>query len=150
MITEPDAARALAAPALARNFAAHAAHNAAIRTRQVLLQTPYRGAPSQYRCSGDLRVEGLYARYSTAGPLVLQDVSFQVKSGERVGIVGRTGSGKSSLMLSLMRAIPIEGRVYYDGVDTNQVNLDALRGSITVIPQVVSFSIIAVIYTQKC
>ena len=106
--------------------------------------------PAAWPTSGDLRVEGLYARYSTAGPLVLQDVSFQVKSGERVGIVGRTGSGKSSLMLSLMRAIPIEGRVYYDGVDTNQVNLDALRGSITVIPQVVSSSIIAITYAQKC
>ncbi|VDC01967.1 unnamed protein product [Peniophora sp. CBMAI 1063] len=86
--------------------------------------------------SGSLHVEGLNARYSTDGPLVLKDVSFEVKSGERVGIVGRTGSGKSSLTLSLLRAIPTEGQVIYDGVDTSAVNLDALRSNITIIPQV--------------
>lgn len=95
--------------------------------------------PAAWPTSGDLRVEGLNARYSADGPLVLKDLSFEVKSGERVGIVGRTGSGKSSLTLSLLRAIPIEGHLFYDGVDTvGAVNLDALRSNITIIPQVVS------------
>lgn len=51
--------------------------------------------------------------------------------------VGRTGSGKSSLTLSLLRLIPTEGKVYYDGIATDFVNLDALRSHITIIPQVV-------------
>ncbi|KAJ7367289.1 hypothetical protein DFH08DRAFT_929873 [Mycena albidolilacea] len=92
--------------------------------------------PAYWPASGDLRVEGLSARYSEDGPKVLQDISFHIKSGERVGIVGRTGSGKSSLTLSLLRCIPTEGSVRYDGRETSELNLDALRTSITIIPQV--------------
>ena len=49
--------------------------------------------------------------------------------------VGRTGSGKSTLTLALLRCIYTEGAVLYDGVATNQINLDALRSNITIIPQ---------------
>ncbi|CCM00626.1 uncharacterized protein FIBRA_02662 [Fibroporia radiculosa] len=92
--------------------------------------------PAYWPASGDLKVEKLSARYSSDGPRVLENVSFEVKSGERVGIVGRTGSGKSSLTLALLRCILTEGRVYYDGLPTDQINLDALRSSVTIIPQV--------------
>ncbi|KAJ6479415.1 hypothetical protein C8R47DRAFT_1322641 [Mycena vitilis] len=92
--------------------------------------------PAYWPASGDLRVEGLSARYSEDGPKVLHDISFHIKSGERVGIVGRTGSGKSSLTLSLLRCIPTEGSVIYDGLETSELNLDTLRSSITIIPQV--------------
>ncbi|KAJ6544500.1 P-loop containing nucleoside triphosphate hydrolase protein [Mycena capillaripes] len=92
--------------------------------------------PAYWPASGDLRVRNLSARYSDDGPTVLHDISFHVKSGERVGIVGRTGSGKSSLTLSLLRCIPTEGSIMYDGLETATVNLDALRSSITIIPQV--------------
>ncbi|KAF8803433.1 multidrug resistance-associated ABC transporter [Phlegmacium glaucopus] len=91
--------------------------------------------PAAWPKSGELQVERLSARYSTTGPKVLHDLSFHVKSGERIGIVGRTGSGKSSLTLSLLRCILTEGNVYYDGIPTNKINLDALRSSITIIPQ---------------
>ena len=54
-----------------------------------------RGVPPAYWPSdGTLHVNNLSARYSVDGPKVLHDISFEVKSGERVGIVGRTGSGK--------------------------------------------------------
>lgn len=92
--------------------------------------------PAYWPASGDLAVERLSARYSADGPKVLHDLSFHVKSGERVGIVGRTGSGKSSLTLSLLRCIPTEGTVYYDGIPTSSINLDALRSNITIIPQI--------------
>ncbi|EMD39570.1 hypothetical protein CERSUDRAFT_150130 [Gelatoporia subvermispora B] len=92
--------------------------------------------PAYWPASGDLRVEHLYARYSPDGPRVLHDISFEVKSGERVGIVGRTGSGKSSLTLALLRCIITEGTVFYDGLPTDSLNLDALRRNITIIPQV--------------
>ncbi|KAF9016393.1 hypothetical protein BDZ89DRAFT_1094518 [Hymenopellis radicata] len=81
--------------------------------------------PAYWPASGDLRVENLSARYSLDGPKVLHDISFHVKSGERVGVVGRTGSGKSSLTLSLLKMHLHRG----------QLNLDALRTSITIIPQ---------------
>jgi len=95
------------------------------------------GAPPAYwPATGTLAVTGLSAKYSPNGPKVLRDINFIVESGERVGIVGRTGSGKSSLMLSLLRCILTEGRVMYDGLDINTMNIDALRSSITIIPQV--------------
>ncbi|KAF9479224.1 multidrug resistance-associated ABC transporter [Pholiota conissans] len=92
--------------------------------------------PAAWPTSGELRVSHLSARYSQTGPEVLHDLSFHVKSGERIGIVGRTGSGKSSLTLSLLRCIITNGEVYYDGIDTSKVNLDDLRSNITIIPQI--------------
>ncbi|KAH9840313.1 P-loop containing nucleoside triphosphate hydrolase protein [Rhodofomes roseus] len=98
---------------------------------------PDEGVPPAYwPASGDLKVEKLSARYSLDGPRVLHDISFEVRSGERVGIVGRTGSGKSSLTLALLQCIITEGKVYYDGIPIDRINLDALRSSITLIPQV--------------
>ncbi|KAJ7033733.1 multidrug resistance-associated ABC transporter [Mycena alexandri] len=94
--------------------------------------------PAYWPASGSLSVDSLSAKYSPepSAPTVLHDISFNVKSGERVGIVGRTGSGKSSLTLSLLRCIFTEGTVYYDGLPTSSINLDALRTNITIIPQI--------------
>ncbi|KAI5825519.1 hypothetical protein K523DRAFT_323377 [Schizophyllum commune Tattone D] len=91
--------------------------------------------PAYWPASGSLKVENLCAQYSKDGPLVLKNINFEVTSGQRIGVVGRTGSGKSSLTLSLLRCIPTEGAVYYDGLNTSSVNLDALRSNITIIPQ---------------
>ncbi|KAE9406279.1 P-loop containing nucleoside triphosphate hydrolase protein [Gymnopus androsaceus JB14] len=91
--------------------------------------------PAYWPSSGDLRVEKLNAKYSPGGPQVLQDINFHVKSGERIGVVGRTGSGKSTLMLSLLRCIYTGGEVYLDGIPTSTLNLDDLRTKITIIPQ---------------
>ncbi|KAF5346100.1 hypothetical protein D9757_014021 [Collybiopsis confluens] len=92
--------------------------------------------PAYWPATGHLRVEDLSARYSPDGPKVLKNLSFEVNSGERIGVVGRTGSGKSSLMLSLLRLIYSDGDVYYDGLSTSSVNLEDLRKKITIIPQV--------------
>ncbi|KZO93694.1 ATP-binding cassette transporter [Calocera viscosa TUFC12733] len=91
--------------------------------------------PAYWPASGAITVENLCARYSKDGPIVLDNLSFDIKSGERVGIVGRTGSGKSSLTLSLLRMIPTTGAIYFDGLSTNEINLDALRTNLTIIPQ---------------
>ncbi|KIK53742.1 hypothetical protein GYMLUDRAFT_178425, partial [Collybiopsis luxurians FD-317 M1] len=92
--------------------------------------------PAYWPASGELRIENLSARYSPEGPEVLHQLSFHIKSGERIGVVGRTGSGKSSLALSLLRCIYTTGEVIYDGIPTSSMNLDTLRSSITIIPQV--------------
>ncbi|KAJ6519437.1 hypothetical protein C8R45DRAFT_1066135 [Mycena sanguinolenta] len=92
--------------------------------------------PAHWPSSGKLSVEGLSAKYSADGPKVLHDISFNIQSGERVGVVGRTGSGKSSLTLALLRCIFTEGTVHYDGIPTSTLNLDALRSNITIIPQI--------------
>lgn len=98
--------------------------------------TPDGVPPAYWPASGDLVVENLSAKYSADGPKILHDLNFHIKSGERVGVVGRTGSGKSSLTLALLRCILTEGNVLYDGIPTSKINLDALRTNITIIPQV--------------
>lgn len=64
-------------------------------------------------------------------------LSFDVQGGTSCGVVGRTGSGKSSLMLTLFRLIDVNlGTIYLDGVDTSKIGLDALRSQLAIIPQV--------------
>ncbi|KAJ7069872.1 P-loop containing nucleoside triphosphate hydrolase protein, partial [Mycena amicta] len=92
--------------------------------------------PAYWPASGKVVAENLSARYSTDGPEVLHNINFEIQSGERIGIVGRTGSGKSSLTLALLRFIPTEGRIYYDNLRVDKINLDSLRSNIAIIPQV--------------
>ena len=59
---------------------------------------------------------------------VLREISFKVRAGEKVGVVGRTGSGKSSLFLTLLRIIqPYKGSIMIDGMDCANMNLSSLR-----------------------
>ncbi|CAE6473454.1 unnamed protein product [Rhizoctonia solani] len=106
-----------------------------VEIEQEIPPVPEKIPPAHWPSSGNIAVENLTARYSSDGPAVLHGLSFEIKSGERIGIVGRTGSGKSSLMLSLLRMIPVEGDIYYDGIPTHAINLDSLRANITIIPQ---------------
>jgi len=67
---------------------------------------------------------------------VLKDLSLTVKSGEKVGIVGRTGAGKSSMTLALFRIIePTSGKIIIDGIDVTKIGLHDLRSKLTIIPQ---------------
>ena len=68
--------------------------------------------------------------------LVLKEVSFEIQGGKKVGIVGRTGAGKSSFTLALFRIIePAKGSIIIDGVDITKLGLHNLRSKITIIPQ---------------
>lgn len=67
---------------------------------------------------------------------VLKDINLVINSGEKVGIVGRTGSGKSTLMMSLFRIMEaMKGKIIIDGIDISTIGLHELRSKITVIPQ---------------
>jgi ABC-type multidrug transport system fused ATPase/permease subunit len=69
------------------------------------------------------------------GP-VLKEVTFNVRGGEKVGIVGRTGAGKSSLALALFRGLEAQaGKILIDGVDIGLIGLQDLREAITIVPQ---------------
>lgn len=98
--------------------------------------TPDGVPPAYWPATGEVTVENLSAKYSSDGPEVLHNLNFRIASGERVGVVGRTGSGKSSLTLALLRCIITGGTVRFDGLDTGGINLEALRTNITIIPQV--------------
>ncbi|PFH45643.1 hypothetical protein AMATHDRAFT_44023 [Amanita thiersii Skay4041] len=83
-----------------------------------------------------ISVEDLSVKYASDLPSVLQDVSFTLKAGERVGLLGRTGSGKSTLVMSILRFVdPASGRIVIDGIDISKIGLHDLRSRITFIPQ---------------
>jgi ABC-type multidrug transport system fused ATPase/permease subunit len=85
-----------------------------------------------------LMTGGAFHRYRDGLPPVLSEVSATVQPGERVGVVGRTGSGKSSLFAALTRLVapPLRsGRIFIDGRDISALPLRAYRSSLTVIPQ---------------
>jgi len=85
---------------------------------------------------GAISVSNVSARYNADLPAAIDDVSFTVKPGQRIGIVGRTGSGKTTLMNALLRFIDISGgEIVVDGVDISEVRLKDLRKGITIIPQ---------------
>ena len=99
------------------------------------------GAPPAYLpASGELFVENLFAKYSVDSPEILHGLDFHIKSGERVGVVGRLGSGKSSLTLASLPCILTEGNVIYDVISTSKINLDALKTNTTIVPQVPELS----------
>ncbi|OEH77248.1 multidrug resistance-associated protein [Cyclospora cayetanensis] len=85
---------------------------------------------------GAVEVRDLCVRYRPDLPLVLKGISFCIRSGERVGLVGRTGAGKSSLLVSLLRLVePCGGSILIDGVDIQTVGLRFLRSRFAIIPQ---------------
>jgi ABC-type multidrug transport system fused ATPase/permease subunit len=86
---------------------------------------------------GNIQFSNTSMRYNSASPLVLNGVTLTVPAGTTLGVVGRTGSGKSSLLLTLFRLVEIEegGSIEIDGVDIRSISLQNLRDSLAIIPQ---------------
>lgn len=84
---------------------------------------------------GRMEFKSVYLRYRPNTELVLKNLSFKVKNGEKIGVVGRTGAGKSTICLAISRIVELEkGQISIDGVDIAKIRLDDLRSRITVIP----------------
>lgn len=85
---------------------------------------------------GSLKFENVHLRYRPKTELVLKGLSFETKGGEKIGIVGRTGAGKSTISLALTRIVEVEsGTISIDGLNLADVALDRVRHKITIIPQ---------------
>ncbi|MDG1347807.1 MAG: ABC transporter ATP-binding protein, partial [Crocinitomicaceae bacterium] len=85
---------------------------------------------------GKIEFKNVSYTYPNSGIKALDNVSFIVKKGETLGIVGSTGSGKTTILNLLMRQFdPDTGNIFVDGIDLKEVNLDALRNQSAVIPQ---------------
>ena len=92
------------------------------------------GQPSR----GALVLENVGLRYRPGLPLALEGLSVRIKAGEKVGVVGRTGSGKSSLLVALTRLVapPLRsGTIWLDGSELSSLPLLSYRSSVCVIPQ---------------
>ncbi|EPS42274.1 hypothetical protein H072_3753 [Dactylellina haptotyla CBS 200.50] len=92
--------------------------------------------PQDWPSEGAVSFQKYSTRYRADLDLVLKEVSFDVKPCEKVGIVGRTGAGKSSLALALFRALEAEaGSILIDDIDISKIGLKDLREGITMVPQ---------------
>lgn len=93
-------------------------------------------APAAWPTEGRIEVEDLTVAYKDSLPAVLKNLNFSVKPGERIGIVGRTGAGKSTLASVFFRLLkPRAGSVRIDGIDIAELKLTHLRGRLAIIPQ---------------
>ncbi|CRK98089.1 CLUMA_CG011457, isoform A [Clunio marinus] len=84
---------------------------------------------------GKIKFNNVTYRYSKEMEPVLKGVTFEVNECEKIGIVGRTGAGKSSLIGSLFRMAEIEGEIIIDNIDTSKIDVEQLRSKISIIPQ---------------
>ncbi|XP_066427630.1 ATP-binding cassette sub-family C member 4 isoform X3 [Molothrus aeneus] len=91
--------------------------------------------PPEWPNQGMIAFENVNFTYSLDGPLVLRHLSAVIKPKEKVGIVGRTGAGKSSLIAALFRLAEPEGRIWIDMYLTSELGLHDLRKKISIIPQ---------------
>ncbi|KAF5303186.1 hypothetical protein FQA39_LY10099 [Lamprigera yunnana] len=85
--------------------------------------------------SGSITFKSVSLRYAKDEPYVLKNLTLNIRSNEKVGIVGRTGSGKSSIINAIFQLREIEGSVLIDNVDISKIPLPILRSKICIIPQ---------------
>lgn len=95
-----------------------------------------RKPPASWPARGEICVRDLTLQYPSANTPVIQDMSFTIPAGTRVGIVGRTGAGKSSMCSVLFRIVePMAGSITIDGVDVLSIGLEDLRSRLSIVPQ---------------
>ncbi|KAF9230973.1 ABC transporter type 1, transmembrane domain-containing protein, partial [Melanogaster broomeanus] len=99
---------------------------------------------SDWPSQGALEFNAVKMSYRPGLPLVLNGISLSVKGGEKIGVVGRTGAGKSSLMLVLYRIVELSGgSIVLDGIDISTIGLKDLRTKMSIIPQDLNHVVIA-------
>lgn len=92
--------------------------------------------PKDWPLGGTIDISGLNMRYAKDLPLIIKDLTIRIKSKEKIGIVGRTGSGKSSLMNALFRIVePESGSIKIDDIEITTLGLTDLRSALAIIPQ---------------
>eukprot|EP00261_Vitis_vinifera_P005097 XP_002271694.3 PREDICTED: ABC transporter C family member 10 isoform X2 [Vitis vinifera] len=92
--------------------------------------------PPSWPTIGEVEIYDLKVKYRPNAPLVLQGISCKFGGGQKIGIVGRTGSGKTTLISALFRLVePTEGQIIIDGINISTIGLHDLRSRLGIIPQ---------------
>ncbi|XP_074600441.1 ATP-binding cassette sub-family C member 9-like isoform X2 [Brevipalpus obovatus] len=93
-------------------------------------------APEEWPSSGKIWLREILISYDCTGDPILQNLNLRVRHGEKVGICGRSGSGKSSVIMAIMKMAPArKGSISIDGVDISQVSASFVRRKIALVPQ---------------
>ena len=104
--------------------------------QEAAYEVPDQDPPKEWPEYGVVKFENYQTRYREGLDLVLRGIDFEIQRGEKIGIVGRTGAGKSSLTLALFRIIEAAGgSIVIDGVNIGHLGLGKLRSRLTIIPQ---------------
>eukprot|EP00043_Microstomoeca_roanoka_P013524 m.132473 g.132473 ORF g.132473 m.132473 type:complete len:1343 (+) comp15778_c0_seq5:123-4151(+) len=112
----------------------HSTHGSRHSTASTTSSTPLH-LPEDWPNAGCIIFQNVSMRYAPELPPALKDLSCVIPAGSKVGIVGRTGAGKSSILATLFRLSEVKGCVSIDGIDVTHLRLDQLRPKISVIPQ---------------
>ncbi|XP_068901839.1 probable multidrug resistance-associated protein lethal(2)03659 [Tenebrio molitor] len=91
--------------------------------------------PQSWPSNGNIDFNKISMKYAQNGPFVLYNVSFKTQAGEKIGIVGRTGAGKTFIVSALFRLYDFDGSITIDEVDSKSISLNDLRSKIAIIPQ---------------
>lgn len=91
--------------------------------------------PSTWARKGSIEFKNVFVKYSRQGEFVLKNASFTVQSGEKIGIVGRTGAGKTSLTQAIFELAIVKGDIKIDKIDTKTLGLHTFRKVISIVPQ---------------
>jgi len=106
-----------------------------VESEPPLESVPDKKPKPEWPQEGRIEFKGVSMRYAPLEPPVLRNLNFVIYPHEKVGIVGRTGAGKSSLIQALFRLADVEGPIEIDGVNTSEIGLHDLRSKISIIPQ---------------
>jgi len=99
-------------------------------------EIPERKPKAPWPAEGRVEIKDVFLKYRPGLPDVLRGLTMDVAPGEKIGIVGRTGAGKSSIMTALYRLVELSsGSILIDGVDISTIGLKDLRGALAIIPQ---------------
>jgi ATP-binding cassette, subfamily C (CFTR/MRP), member 4 len=91
--------------------------------------------PENWPKHGRIQFKDFFLKYSAEGNFVLKNFNFTIEPMEKIGIVGRTGAGKSTIIQALFRLANNQGVIEIDGVDIHAIDLDCLRQRLSIIPQ---------------
>ncbi|XP_030628604.1 cystic fibrosis transmembrane conductance regulator [Chanos chanos] len=109
--------------------------NGSGKGHDLVIENPDAWANFGWPNRGQMDIQNLTVKYSETGQPILKNVFFSVEGGQKVGILGRTGSGKSTLFNALLRLASTEGEVLVDGTSWNNMPLRRWRSAFGVIPQ---------------